>query len=267
MLESAAEEDVAPLRLITQEIARRQREGARPRVEIIGLDGPWQNLSVVRRLEATTGYNPLRIGIYDRFVSPGEVSALAESRRFPASFASYDCALARALGLEFLVLDRPIEQLRQTRRPARLETLLAGLVTADAENLLVGLDPADDAAVYRLDDERALVFTVDFFPPVVDDPYTWGVIAAVNAMSDVYAMGGEVKLALNIAAWPDDLDPNLLSEVFRGGADAAGEHERPFRRIFEAAVPGLVRQTVSGRSPPGGSAHGIPYRAAEPVAG
>src|SRR5699024_988876 len=71
---------------------------------------------------------------------------------------------------------------------ARLEELVGGLVTADAADLLVGLDPADDAAVYRLDDDTALVFTVDFFPPVVDDPRTFGRIAAANALNDVFAM-------------------------------------------------------------------------------
>src|SRR5581483_11586752 len=73
---------------------------------------------------------------------------------------------------------------------ARLEELLRGFVPAEAENLLVGLDPADDAAVYRLDDERALVFTIDFFPPIVDDPDDFGAIAATNALNDVFAMGG-----------------------------------------------------------------------------
>ena len=68
-----------------------------------------------------------------------------------------------------------------------------------------------------------MIQTLDFFPPVVDDPYDYGRIAAANAMSDVYAMGGEVKLALNIAAFPDDLDPSLLAEIFRGGADAVAE--------------------------------------------
>ena len=87
----------------------------------------------------------------------------------------------------------------------RLEELLAGLVPADAENLLVGLDPADDAAVYRLDDERALVFTVDFFPPVVDDPADFGAIAAANALNDVFAMGGVPLLALSVAAFPEEL--------------------------------------------------------------
>src|SRR5919204_912144 len=73
---------------------------------------------------------------------------------------------------------------------ARLEQLLKGFVPVEAENLLVGLAPADDAAVYRMDDERALIFTLDFFPPVVDDPGDYGAIAATNALNDVFAMGG-----------------------------------------------------------------------------
>src|SRR2546426_5999517 len=92
-----------------------------------------------------------------------------------------------------------------------------------ARNLMVGLGAADDAAVYRISDDLALIQTVDFFPPVVDDPYTYGAIAAANAMSDVYAMGGEVRLALNIAAFPDDLDPSILEAIFRGGADKVAE--------------------------------------------
>jgi selenide,water dikinase len=89
--------------------------------------------------------------------------------------------------------------------------------------LLVGLQTSDDAAVYRLDEHDALVQTVDFFPPVVDDAYLYGAIAAANALSDVYAMGGEPFLALNIAAWPNDLTLELLTEVFRGGLDKARE--------------------------------------------
>ena len=87
--------------------------------------------------------------------------------------------------------------------------------------LLVGV--TDDAAVYQLDDETALVQTVDFFPPVVDDPWTFGAVAAVNAMSDIYAMGGEVALALNIAAFPEDLPIEVMREVFRGGAEKVVE--------------------------------------------
>jgi selenide,water dikinase len=115
---------------------------------------------------------------------------------------------------------------------ARLETLLAGLVPAEAEDLLVGLDPADDAAVYRLDDERALVFTVDFFPPLVDDPRTFGAIAATNALNDVFAMGGVPLLALSIAAFPEELPVEVLGGVLAGadeqvraaGAILAGGH-------------------------------------------
>jgi selenide,water dikinase len=86
--------------------------------------------------------------------------------------------------------------------------------------LLVGLHTSDDAAVYRLADDLALVQTVDFFAPVVDDAYDYGRIAAANAMSDIYAMGGTVTFALNIAAWPESLSPALLARVFQGGADA-----------------------------------------------
>src|SRR5262245_54397025 len=90
-------------------------------------------------------------------------------------------------------------------------------------DLLVGLQTSDDAAVYRLSDDLALVQTVDFFPPVVDDPYMYGAIAAANSMSDVFAMGGDVFLALNIAAFPDDLPLEILSAIFQGGADKARE--------------------------------------------
>jgi selenide,water dikinase len=86
--------------------------------------------------------------------------------------------------------------------------------------LLVGLHTSDDAAVYRLTDNLAIVQTVDFFAPVVDDAYDYGAIAAANAMSDIYAMGGTVTFALNVAAWPEGLSPALLARVFQGGADA-----------------------------------------------
>src|SRR6187401_240626 len=99
---------------------------------------------------------------------------------------------------------------------ARLEQLLAGFVPAEAENLLVGLAPSDDAAVYKLDDERALVFTLDFFPPLVDDPALYGRIAATNALNDVFAMGGAPLLALSIAAFPEELETELVAAVFAG---------------------------------------------------
>jgi selenide, water dikinase len=103
---------------------------------------------------------------------------------------------------------------------ARLEALLSGIVPSDAADLLIGLDPADDAAVYRLDAERAIVFTLDFFPPVVDDPRTFGAIAATNALNDVFAMGGAPLLALSIAAFPEELPTELLGEILEGAREA-----------------------------------------------
>lgn len=90
-------------------------------------------------------------------------------------------------------------------------------------DLLVGLGAPDDAAVYRLNDRQALIQTLDFFPPVVDDPYAFGAITAANAMSDVYAMGGRVLLALNLAAWREDLPLEWLTDILRGGADKVAE--------------------------------------------
>lgn len=90
-------------------------------------------------------------------------------------------------------------------------------------DLLVGLSISDDAAVYRINDEVAVVQTLDFFPPIVDDPYDYGAIAAANAMSDVYAMGGEVVLALNICGFPPDLPMEITREILRGGAEKVAE--------------------------------------------
>ena len=113
--------------------------------------------------------------------------------------------------------------------PGELEAVLGGLTAGRAGgDLLVGLDAGDDAAVVRIDGGRAVVATADFFTPVVDSPYDWGRIAATNALSDVYAMGGEPLVALNLLAWPRDRLPfDLAAEVLRGGADvcvAAGCH-------------------------------------------
>lgn len=86
-------------------------------------------------------------------------------------------------------------------------------------NLLVGYDSKDDAAVYKISEDTAFVQTLDFFPPMVDDPYIFGKIAATNALSDIYAMGGEVKTALNIVCFPEKMDLNILGEIMRGGAE------------------------------------------------
>ncbi|MDG6875935.1 Selenide water dikinase [Clostridium perfringens] len=87
------------------------------------------------------------------------------------------------------------------------------------KNLIVGIDTSDDAAVYKLNDEMATIQTLDFFTPIVDDPYTFGQIAAANSLSDVYAMGGKPIVALNIACFPNCLNMNILGEILRGGAD------------------------------------------------
>jgi selenide, water dikinase len=110
------------------------------------------------------------------------------------------------------------ETLAQVLRPLR--TLFR---PADFPDLLVGLEVADDAAVYRITDELAVIQTLDFITPVVDDPYLYGAIAAANALSDIYAMGGEVALALNIAAFPQDLPTEMISEILRGGAEKVAE--------------------------------------------
>lgn len=90
-------------------------------------------------------------------------------------------------------------------------------------DLLVGLDAPDDAAVYRLNAEQAIISTVDFFPPVVDDPYQFGAIAAANALSDIYAMGGEALFAVNLVAYPDGYGYDILTEILRGGAEKVRE--------------------------------------------
>lgn len=97
------------------------------------------------------------------------------------------------------------------------------LPSIEDPNLLVGINTGDDAAVYRLSDEIAIIQTVDFFPPVVDDPYDYGAIAVANALSDVYAMGGHPLLALNIVGFPDNLDKDILAEILKGGSEKASE--------------------------------------------
>ena len=111
--------------------------------------------------------------------------------------------------------------------PAELEQILgpirATFRAADFPDLLVGLAAADDAAVYQLNERQAVVSTVDFFPPIVDDPYDFGAIAAANALSDIYAMGGEPLFAINLVAFPDTLDKAILAEILRGGAEKVAE--------------------------------------------
>jgi len=107
--------------------------------------------------------------------------------------------------------------------PGILASVLEKLPKAADPHLLVGFDSSDDAAVYKLTDDLAVVQTLDFFPPMVDDPYTFGQIAAANALSDIYAMGGEVKTALNIVCFPEKMDLNILGAIMLGGSEKVRE--------------------------------------------
>ena len=120
-----------------------------------------------------------------------------------------------------------------------LQPLQQKFQPANYPDLLVGLDAPDDATVYRINEHQAIVQTVDFFSPVVDDPYYFGAIAAANSISDIYAMGGDPIFALNILAVPDDLPTTIISEILRGGADKAAE----------AGIPIAGGHTVRDKEP------------------
>lgn len=117
--------------------------------------------------------------------------------------------------------------------------LLEGFQTHYDANLLVGYDKSDDASVYRVSDELAIVQTTDFFPPIVDDPFMYGQIAATNALSDVYAMGGEPKLALNIMCIPEKMDKETVQEILRGG----------YAKAYEAGAIITGGHTIHGAEP------------------
>lgn len=104
-----------------------------------------------------------------------------------------------------------------------LNRVLEKLPKFEDENLLVGFDHSDDAAVYRLSEDLAMVQTLDFFPPMVEDPYLFGKIAAANALSDIYAMGADVKTALNIVCFPEKMDLNILGKILQGGSEKVRE--------------------------------------------
>jgi hypothetical protein len=126
VLERPKGEDARVLALLQREIDARRKEGERPRIEVMGVAGSWQNLAMTRGLEATNGYNPLRIGSYDRLVRPGEATHIVDQRLFPVSFDGYDCALARELGLEYVVLGQPIEKVPHLKRRPVADVVLAG---------------------------------------------------------------------------------------------------------------------------------------------
>lgn len=101
--------------------------------------------------------------------------------------------------------------------PAVLDSVLQNLPKFEASNLLIGFDKKDDALVYKVSDDKVVIQTVDFFPPMVDDPYTFGQIAATNALSDIYAMGGNPAIAMNLLCFPSCLDPSVMHDILAGG--------------------------------------------------
>ncbi|MEG1744522.1 MAG: selenide, water dikinase SelD, partial [Ruthenibacterium sp.] len=120
-----------------------------------------------------------------------------------------------------------------------LAQLLQGMPVQRDENLLVGYDTSDDASVYKISDELVLVQTLDFFPPIVDDPFLFGQIAAANALSDIYAMGATPKLAMNIMTITQEMSPDTVHEILRGGYDKA----------FEAGVIITGGHTIQDKEP------------------
>ena len=146
--------------------------------------------------------------------------------------------------------------------PAVLERILGKLPRPTDPALLVGAESSDDAAVYRLTDDLAIVQTLDFFPPMVEDPYVFGQIAAANALSDVYAMGGTVKTALNIVCFPEQMDLNILGRILQGGSEKvmeaggslAGGHSIADSEVkYGLSVTGVIhpdriRQNNTGRA-------------------
>jgi hypothetical protein len=256
VLEQAKPEEAQVIALVERLVHERQAAGERPRIEVVGLGGPWQNLAMVYGLEATNGYNPLRIGFYDRLVSPGESNWLPELRDFPASFDSYDCALARALGLEFVVLGQPIEQVPHLARRPVADILQAGpkiwvyrlrdpaprlkfsrrIVVADADatnsNGQLVASPSPDRVLidddtppsksYLADGSAGRARTVSWRPDRIDietDSEGGGMLA----LHDVYYPG-----------WIAEIDgaraPILRADVlFRGLEVPAGHHHVVFR--------------------------------------
>jgi Bacterial membrane protein YfhO len=279
VLEQPAGADAQAIAILEQALRADHDRGEYPRVEVLGMGGPWQNLAVVRGWEATNGYNPLRIGFYDRLVSPGEANWLAELREFPGSFEDYDSALARTLGLQYLVLGQPVENVPHMARRPVADVLLAGpkiwiyrlqnraqrltltqrvtIADADATNTAGQLlaSPAADSVV--IDDDT---------PPAGD--YS-PAAAQANAGQARIASWQPGRIAIEVDAtqasilalhgiyypgWTAELDgqvvPILRADVlFRGVEVPAGHHRVVFQFTpFSLANLADALKTAFGRS-------------------
>ena len=151
--------------------------------------------------------------------------------------------------------------------PGALAKVLGDLPRTEDPNLLVGFDASDDACVYDLGDGRGLVQTCDFFPPMVDDPFLFGQVAAANALSDVYAMGGEPKLALNLLCFPNCLGIEVAGQILAGGADRCQLAGTPSTTTSPStASPSRASSSLTGFSPTRGPRWGTPWCSPRPWA-
>ncbi|MCQ3941804.1 MAG: hypothetical protein DPW22_01120 [Alphaproteobacteria bacterium] len=212
VLERPQPDDARALARLDVELTARRRDGDFPRVEIMGVGGPWQNLAMVRRYESINGYNPLRIGLYDRLVAPGEATFAPVLRNFPGSFDSYDCALARALGLEYVVLDRQIENVpRLAKRPVA-ETLVDGprLWIYRLKNTMPRVALSDRIQVADADATNAAGQLL--FPPSADRV----LVDEDTPPRRAYAAAGEMRepARARIVAWaPDRVEIETRSQA------------------------------------------------------
>jgi hypothetical protein len=171
VLERPTGEDLRIVETLARAIASERHGAVRPRIEIVGLGGPWQNAAMVHGFEATNGYNPLRIGAYDLLVAPGESPWTAEHRLFPRSFPRYGCTLSRLLGLEFVVLDRPMERMPHQTAHGDAELLMAGPKAWIYK--LRGVAPrATLSRTVRVADAEGFVATAQF-PDIQSDAEVW----------------------------------------------------------------------------------------------
>jgi hypothetical protein len=259
VLESPAAADSQALDFLDREIRERHRKGEYPRVEFMGVGGPWQNLAMVRGWEATNGYNPLRVGIYDRLVAPGEASFTPALRAFPASFANYDCALARALGLEYVVLSGPMEQMSKLAPPQAVDILLAGprLWIYRLRNPMPRLNFTSRVQVADADATKIggqLLFNPSSDRILVDDDtplsrlYSTGILAGDAGSAKIASLRpGRVEIDTQsnkggVLAWHGTYYPGWIAEIdgnivpilrtdvlFRGIEVPAGKHRVVFR--------------------------------------
>ena len=259
VLERPQADDAQAIDLLDRELRRRRAEGEHPRVEILGVGGPWQNLAMVRGWEGTNGYNPLRIGFYDRLVSPGEATFSSALRLFPASFDSYECALARALGLEYVVLNRPIDEVPRLARYPKAEMLMAGpkiwiyrlrrtmpRVSISARIQVADADAVNSSGQLLNSPSSDRVLVDDDTPPlrryVVDSAQTDNNHARIISMQpglveieSESGMGGVLALHnIYYPGWVAEIDgreaPILRTDIlFRGVEVPPGRHRITFR--------------------------------------